>query len=380
LESLGQLAGGVAHDFNNLLAVIANYAAFIEEELATAAAEPDGRRWSPVLDDVRQVRMAADRATSLTHQLLAFGRREVVQPRVLDLGEVVRGVEQILRRTLGEHIELQVSVAPSPVCTVADGGQLEQVLMNLVVNARDAMGGGGVLTIETVELPPDAAEAAEQAGPPPAWACLRVRDTGAGMDPEVLDRAFEPFFTTKPRGGGSGLGLATVYGIVSQAGGHTSIASEPGHGTTVTVLLPGTDEATVGPSGSDGTSRPRGGETILVVEDEDAIREVTRRILTRNGHTVLTAGGGAEAVALAGEHEDPIHLLLTDVVMPQMQGKEVADRVTALRPGIRVLFMSGYAQPVLAEQGTLAEGVRLVPKPFSEHELLASVREVLDGP
>jgi hypothetical protein len=376
LESLGQLAGGVAHDFNNLLAVITNYASFVAEELERATYEPGGDRWRQVLDDVKQVRAASDRATSLTHQLLAFGRREVVQPRVLDLNDVVSGLEQILRRTLGEHVELVVRQSASPVRTTADAGQLEQVLMNLAVNARDAMPRGGTLMIETTVV--DRRGTGDEARR--GWASLRVRDTGAGMPLDVQDRAFEPFFTTKPRGEGSGLGLATVYGIVTQAGGRASIASVPGKGTTITVLLPATEADLSTTPALPSTTPNRGGETILVVEDEDAIREVTRRILTRNGHTVLTAAGGFDAVTLADQHEDPIHLLLTDVVMPHLQGNEVAERVAAVRPGIRVLFMSGYAHSVLTEQGTLAEGVHLVQKPFSEQELMAVVREVLDGP
>ncbi|OWY62027.1 hybrid sensor histidine kinase/response regulator, partial [cyanobacterium TDX16] len=351
-----------------------NYTSFVAEELERATDEPGGDRWRPVLDDVKQVRAASDRATSLTHQLLAFGRREVVQPRVLDLNDVVSGVEQILRRTLGEHVELVVRRASGPVRATADAGQLEQVLMNLAVNARDAMPRGGTLTIETSVV-----DGGDDAGHTDRWASLRVQDTGEGMPPEVQDRAFEPFFTTKPRGEGSGLGLATVYGIVTQAGGIATITSGTGDGTTVTVRLPATDAEPTTEVASPGAAPNHGGETILVVEDETAIREVTRRILTRNGHTVLTASGGAEAVSMADEHEDPIHLLLTDVVMPQMQGNEVAERVAAVRPGIRVLYMSGYAHSVLAEQGTLAEGVHLVQKPFSEGELMAEVREVLDG-
>lgn len=377
LESLGQLAGGVAHDFNNLLAVIANYASFIGEEVEAAAAGPDGDRWRPVLDDVRQVGLATERATALTHQLLAFGRREVVQPRVLDLNQVVGDVQKILGRTLGEHIEVEVHLHPEGVHAMADPGQLEQVLMNLAVNARDAMPTGGTLTIRTGVAPAGSVEGLpEHDGP---WAQVDVSDTGTGMDREVLAHAFEPFFTTKARGEGSGLGLATVYGIVSQAGGTVVLQSEPGEGTTISAFLPATDAPLPDETSDPEPEQRQGGETVLVVEDEDAIREVTRRILTRNGHTVLTADGGAEAVALAEEVDEPIHLLLTDVVMPQMLGKEVAHAVRQARPGIRVLFMSGYAQPVLASQGTLDEGVHLVEKPFSEAELVSAVRLALDS-
>jgi len=380
LESLGQLAGGVAHDFNNLLAVILNYAAFIGEEVSDAANAEGGDRWQAVSDDVAQVRRAAERATQLTHQLLAFGRREIVQPEVLDLNAVVRDVEQLLRRSIGEHVELNISLASELWEVLADPGQIEQVLLNLAVNARDAMPGGGLLTIDTANVTVDEGHASlRPALTPGRHVRLRVSDTGFGMEQDVLERVFEPFFTTKPKGEGSGLGLATVYGIISQAGGYAQIYSEPGLGTTFTALLPATEDTR--PKLQPSTERPseRGGETILVVEDEDAMREVTRRILSRNGHTVLVAASGEDAIGIASGHVGDIDLLLTDVIMPQMLGKEVAERIIALRPGIRVLYMSGYAQPVLASNGTLSEGVSLIEKPFSAFELLAKAREVLDA-
>jgi PAS domain S-box-containing protein len=382
LESLGQLAGGVAHDFNNLLAVILNYTAFISEEVTAAAAEPGGARWETVRDDVEQVRLAADRATELTHQLLAFGRREVVRPQALSLNEVVGGVEPLLRRTIGEHVHLAIDAEVDLASVMADRGQMEQVLVNLAVNARDAMPGGGQLRLETrnVEVDADYASAAGADVEPGRYVRVRVSDTGSGMPREVLERVFEPFFTTKPKGEGSGLGLATVYGIITQAGGSAHIYSEPGIGTTFTALLPASDAVPEVTEPAEPTARQPGGETVLVVEDEDALREVTRRILARNGHTVLTAASGAEAIELAESYDGEIHLLLTDVVMPQMLGKEVAERIRAIRKGVEVLFMSGYAQPVLASQGTMDEGVILVEKPFTEAGLLAKVRSLLDGP
>jgi CheY-like chemotaxis protein len=357
-----------------------NYTAFIGEEVTSAANSEGGGRWEAVRQDLAQVQRAAERAAQLTHQLLAFGRREIVQPVVLDLNDVVRNVEQLLRRSIGEHVELNTSLAPALWRVFADPGQIEQVLLNLAVNARDAMPGGGTLTIDTqnVEVDDDFA-AARPALAPGRHARLRVSDTGVGMSRDVLDRAFEPFFTTKPKGEGSGLGLATVYGIVTQAQGYAQIYSEPGLGTTFTALLPAT---TSDPSAVDRPPerlRRWGHETVLVVEDEDAMREVTRRILTRSGHEVLVAASGEEAITLASSHFADIHLLLTDVVMPHMLGKEVAARIVAIRPGIRVLYMSGYAQPVLASQGTLAEGVSLIEKPFTEEQLLAKTREVLDA-
>ncbi|GAB7049816.1 PAS domain S-box protein [Catenuloplanes indicus] len=381
LESLGQLAGGVAHDFNNLLAVVLNYIAFIAEEVGDAATG-DPERWEPVLKDINQIQRAAERAITLTHQLLAFGRREVVKPRVLNLNTVVREVEALLQRTIGEHVRLETSLADDLWPIRADPGQLTQVLVNLAVNARDAMPGGGSLTIGTGNVTVDESYLAGRPGLHPGpYVRLQVSDTGGGMPKEVADRAFEPFFTTKPKGEATGLGLATVYGTIAQTGGQVSIYSEPDVGTTISALVPASEEAL--PVVEQQTSSlpeiaAGGGETVLVVEDEDAMRDVTHRILTRNGYRVLTAPGGDRALELARHHDGPIHLLLSDVIMPKMLGKEVAERVTALRPDTRVLFMSGYARPVLTENGTLGDDVTLVAKPFSERGLLKSVRAVLD--
>jgi PAS domain S-box-containing protein len=381
LESLGQLAGGVAHDFNNLLAVILNYASFVSEKVQAAAAEPAGAHWEPVCHDMEQIRRAAERATALTHQLLAFGRREVVRPQTLNLNDVINGLEPLLRRTLGEHMVLTIDLFPDLQPVTVDPGQLEQVLVNLAVNARDAMPGGGELTVKTQNtIIDDTYGLTYPDVPPGSYVRLEVSDTGQGMSRANLVRAFEPFFTTKPKGEGSGLGLATVYGIVTQAGGHARIYSEEGIGTTFRALLPISAGVMV-KAEPRSVPRPgsRGGETILLVEDEEAMREVSRRILSRAGYQVLTAGGGDEALEVIAQYPDRIHLLLTDVIMPRMLGKEVAEQVSHAKPGIRVIFMSGYAMPVLASGGRLDPGVRLVEKPFSEVVLLDAVRDVLDA-
>jgi signal transduction histidine kinase len=364
LESLGQLAGGVAHDFNNLLAVILGYAAFIERRAEEGSR--DAR-------DVTEIRKAGERATRLTRQLLSFARREVVRPRVLDLTGVVLEMEELLRRTLGEHVVLRTSLAADLWPIMADYGQLEQILVNLAVNARDAMPDGGTLTLDTENIAVDEAYASMRTGLVTGrYVRLRVSDTGVGMTRDVAARAFEPFFTTKPKGEGTGLGLATIHGIVAQAGGHVQVYSEPGLGSTFTLLLPTTD-APVPDTVAEERPRPErgGGQTVLVVEDEPAMLEVTRRILADNGYAVLTANRGSAALAHAEGHPGAIDVLLTDVVMPEMLGKEVAERVAALRPGIRVLFMSGYAQPVFDDLPDILD------KPFTQDALLTRLRALL---
>jgi PAS domain S-box-containing protein len=375
LESLGQLAGGVAHDFNNLLAVIVNYAAFVAEEVGSATeTEPD--RWSPVARDVEQIQRAADRGITLTHQLLAFGRREVARPRLISLNQVINEVHRMLGRSLGEHVELRSRLGEDLWPVKADPAQFEQVLVNLAVNGRDAMPGGGSITFTT-----DNVVIADPTTNLPAGRYVRVRvaDTGAGMPPDVMARAFEPFFTTKPKGEGTGLGLATVYGIVTESGGDVQISSEPGKGTCFILLLP----ATEGPLHTEEpvavARRGSAGETVLVCEDEPAIREVTRRLLARHGYEVLLAEDGMDAIRQARTRAGPLDLLLTDVVMPQVLGKDVAEAIRAVRPEVKVLYMSGYARPVLAGTGTLEAGVNLLEKPFSEAVLLTAVREVLDA-
>jgi two-component system, cell cycle sensor histidine kinase and response regulator CckA len=299
-----------------------------------------------------------------------------VRPEVLDLNTVVTGVEELLRRTLGEHIRLVTHLDPGLPSVTWDPGQIEQLLVNLALNARDAMPQGGQLVVDTARHRLDDGHPTLAPGD---YVRLRVSDSGRGMSADVLERAFEPFFTTKASGEGPGLGLATVYGIVTQAGGDVSIASEPGLGSTVTVLLPaGTTPVAAEPAPAEEPATAGHGETLLVVEDEAALREVAGRILSGAGYAVLTAEGGAEALELAAAHDGTIDLLVSDVVMPGMLGKELAERLVAARPETRVLFMSGYAQPVLASQGTLDPGVVLLEKPFTAAGLLAAVRRRLD--
>ncbi|HEV7679971.1 MAG TPA: PAS domain S-box protein [Candidatus Dormibacteraeota bacterium] len=369
LQSLGQLAGGVAHDFNNLLAVILNYAQFVVE----GATEESVRR------DAEEIRKAAERAARLTRQLLIFGRQDSVDAEILDINGVVSDMHSLLQRTLGEHIELVVHTDSSAPPVRADRGRMEQILVNLAVNARDAMRNGGTLTIETGAVVIDDEQASTQRDVQPgAYARLMVSDTGTGMSAEVIAHAFEPFFTTKPKGFGTGLGLATVYGIVSAAGGHVGIYSENGLGTTIRVHLPVADEEAIAAAD---TALPAphqsSGETLLVLEDDDAVRTVTVRMLRRNGYRVLEAGTAEEALALAASNE--FALLLTDVLMPQMSGREVAERIRQRRPGVPVVYMSGYSEGVLGPQGELAPGLTLIQKPFDERTLVAGVAAAIHG-
>ena len=374
LEALGHLAGGVAHDFNNVLAVILNFAGFVSEAL-TSGSEAEllaaGR-------DVEQIQRAAERASGLTRQLLAFARREVIRPRVIDLNHIVADVEQMLRRTIGADIVLTTELAADLCPVLADAGQIEQVLVNLAVNARDAMARGGTLRIDTTNIVVNVATSSLLV--PGRYVRLRIEDTGTGMPAETRDRVFEPFFTTKAEGHGTGLGLSTVYGIVTQAGGAITIDSEVGAGTTFTILLPVTDE--VEPIEETAVAPDKhtpAGATVLIVEDQDALREVTERIFSRAGYHVLTAENGARAAALAAEHDGEIHLLLTDVVMPTMPGKEAAELIRRSRPDIEVLFMSGYARPVLAAQGRLDPDVNLIEKPFTGPAIIEKAGRILHG-
>ena len=383
LESLGQLAGGVAHDFNNLLGIIMGYAGMCAQDVAEAAqTDPRARG---LHEDLSQILQAGDRATNLTRQLLSFARAEVAQTQVLDLNAVVTGVEHLLRRTIGEDIQMDTRLTGEPWPVKADPGQIEQVLLNLVVNARDAMPAGGILTIETEPTAFDEHTAAHHPGIHAGrYMRLRVTDTGTGMSQATMDRAFEPFFTTKPKGQGTGLGLATIYGIVVQAGGHVQISSEPGAGTTFTALFPATHEtagaAEQHPADYAGTGfGARVHETILLAEDEDSLRMLTQRILTRHGYTVIAACNGVEAVDAAGRHPGGIDLLLTDVVMPRMNGHDLAIRLQATRPTLPVVYMSGYAEPLLAARTTLPAGVTLLSKPATEEHILAAIRRTLDA-
>jgi PAS domain S-box-containing protein len=376
LESLGQLAGGIAHDFNNLLAVIINYAAFVSGGLRGAAGDSDDARQA-LSRDVEQIRSAAERAAHLTHQLLAFARREVVQPEVVDVNDLVGAVEQLLRRTLGEHVELHSSLEPDLRAVLIDPGQLEQILVNLAVNARDAMPDGGTLRIDTANVDVDEHYAASRPDLLPGpHVRLRVSDTGIGMSPETARRVFDPFFTTKPAGQGTGLGLATVYGIIQQAGGRAQIYSEPDVGTTFTVLLPASEQMSA-PARQLEPAAGVGEGTILLAEDEQALREITRRILAAAGYQVIVAANGPEALAAAGAHDGAIDLLLSDVIMPRMPGPELAERLLEQRPSVGVLLMSGFAQPILDSGGHLQAGMTMIEKPFSGPVLLAKVAEIL---
>src|SRR6266705_1020809 len=371
MEAVGRLAGGIAHDFNNLLTVITSYSDLLLEDLAPG----DAKR-----DDLEQVRKAEDGAAALTRQLLAFSRQQVVEPRVVSLNTVIEGLQKILRRVIGEDIELTTTLAPDLGAVRADVGQLEQVLMNLAVNARDAMPTGGRLTVETanVEHDPEYARGQEAAAVH-RFAMLAVTDTGCGMDEATKARIFEPFFTTKEPGKGTGLGLATVYGIVNQAGGHIWVYSEPGHGTSFKTYFPQLDEAA-----ASGAARPvalpvpRGRETVLLVEDAAAVRAVTRAVLERQGYTVLEAPNGEAALRLGAKHRGPIHLLLTDVVMPELSGRQLAEQLAALRPAMRVLYTSGYTDDAVFRHGVLEAGIAYLQKPFTPDALARKVREVLD--
>lgn len=380
MESLGQLAGGVAHDFNNLLGVILNFSWFVKANLTAEVESGDGERWRPVLKDMERIERAAENAAHLTHQLLAFARADVAQPRALDINVVVAETAPMLRRTLGEHIDLVAVPGPDLWPVMIDSGQLSQVLTNLAVNSRDAMPKGGKLTIDVANVDVDLAYAASRPTLKPGrYVRLRVSDTGAGMDKVTLDHVFEPFFTTKPRGQGTGLGLATVYGIVTQAGGTIDVYSEQGLGTRVSVLLPATDQAPTAAVAIPDAPRARASETVLVVEDSDDLREIVDRILTQSGYQVMVASNGAAALEMARGYAGHIDLLLTDVIMPHMQGNELAPRLIEVRPDLRVLYMSGFAQPALGANGTLAPAVALMDKPFNEPTLLARVRQVLEA-
>ena len=357
LESMGRLAGGVAHDFNNLLTAISGYTSLALEHAGTDDA---------LVGDLTEIRRAAERAAELTRQLLAFGRRQVLQPQPLEVGAVVRGVEAMVRRLVGEDVELVVRLDPDGGTVLADPGQLEQVVVNLAVNARDAMPTGGTLTMLTYPT---------RRGDAP-YVALEVSDTGVGMDDATRSRVFEPFFTTRPDG--VGLGLASVYGIVTQSEGEIEVKSEPGRGATFTVLLPERDVAAPAPAPALHAEPGAGCETVLLVEDEDVVRALVRRVLEQRGYRVLESRNGNEAIGIAETHEGEIHLLLTDVVMPGMRGHEVADHVAASRPEIRVVYMSGYADEALL--GRAADGrSQFLEKPFSNDALARKVREALEA-
>ncbi len=372
MEAVGQLAGGVAHDFNNLLGVILGYTGLMLDRLP--ANDPERK-------SIEEIQKAGDRAALLTRQLLAFSRKQVLQPKVLDLNSVVASTEKLLQRLIGEHIELLVVLNPDLGRVEADSGQLEQIIMNLAVNARDAMPSGGKLTVETSNVELDAEYAAQhpstQTG---THAMLSVTDTGCGMDASTKAHIFEPFFTTKDFGKGTGLGLSTVYGIVSQSGGSVWVYSEPGIGTTFKIYLPCVDlvPEAAPPNGEAETVR-RGWQTILIVEDDAALLQVTHQSLQQAGYTILTAQNPAEAIRISGAYPGSIHLMMTDVVMPGMNGTHVAAQLSALRPEMKVLYVSGYTDDTILRHGVLEPGLSFLQKPFSPATLIRKVCEVLDA-
>ena len=371
MEAVGRLAGGIAHDFNNILTAITGHADLLLEDLG----HHDPRR-----ADVDEIRRSAERAAGLTRQLLAFSRQQVLQPKVVDLNALVLDMDKLLRRLIGEDVELATVLDPTLGRVTADPGQLEQVIVNLAVNARDAMPQGGKLTLETRNIDLDSSYTLEHSLVKPGpYVQLTVSDSGIGMDEETQAHAFEPFFTTKPRGQGTGLGLAMVYGTVKQSGGFIWVYSEPGRGATFKIYLPRVDAPVESAAPPAPVERPpRGSETVLLAEDEPAVRAIARQALERQGYTVLAAPSGADALALAAQHGATIHLLLTDVVMPGMSGRDLADRLTAQRPGIRVLYISGYTDNAIVRHGMLEPGLAYLQKPFRPDALVRKVRDVLD--
>ena len=373
LEAVGRLAGGVAHDFNNLLTVI-----LANADPEWAAQDPS----FPLRERLLEIREAGTRAAQLTQQLLAFARKQVLEPRVLDPNRLVQGLEPILRRLLRENVELRLSPARDLRRVRSDPARLEQAIVNLAVNAQDAMPNGGTLTIETrnAELDAEACRRHPELRPG-SFVLLSVSDTGVGMSAETLERVFEPFFTTKRPRGGTGLGLATVHGVVKQSGGQILVYSEPDRGTTFKIYLP-TVDAPAEPTASERPVAPRagGGVTVLVVDDERSVRELTARMVERLGHRALTAADGAEALARAASHEGPLHVLLTDVVMPRMGGRELARALRERRPEVRVIFSTGYAEEAVQANGHIDRGTCVLPKPYALAELEAKLREVLETP
>lgn len=372
MEAVGRLAGGIAHDFNNLLTVIIGYSSQLRESPAV----PEEAR-----DDIAKIKEAAAQAASLTRQLLAFGRKQMLAVRVLNLNTLVAGTANLLERLIGENIQLVSRTASDLKQVKADPSQMEQVIMNLALNARDAMPGGGQLTLETANVHLDEEYATTRVGVAPGpYVMLAVSDTGQGMSPETQSQIFEPFFTTKEMGRGTGLGLSTVYGIVKQSGGHVAVYSELGHGTTFKIYLPQTEAAAVPVSVVDSAApAARPTETILVVEDDPRVRRVVEKTLTLAGYTVLVAEGAKSALCLAEQHATTIRLVLTDAVMPEMNGREVVCQIAARNPAIKVIFMSGYTENIIHQQGVLQPGTHFLQKPFTSAALTMKVREVLDG-
>ncbi len=371
MEAVGRLAGGIAHDFNNLLTVITGYTQMVLDEIESE---------HPLRANVEEVLRAAESAAALTNQLLAFSRRQIMQPSVVDLNELVVTMDKMLHRMIGEDIELETQLSPQLPKVKADPGQFQQVVMNLVVNGRDAMPAGGRIRIETGFVEIEAGSTPVPALAPGLYVTLAVSDTGKGMDEETRRRLFEPFFTTKAKGKGTGLGLSTVYGIVKQAGGEISVESTPGAGTTFRIYLPAIAQA-VAATANVGrcVARRAGTETVLVAEDEAGLGKLIRDVLEMAGYTVLLAGCPEEAIRAATEHRGPIHLFLSDVIMPRMSGRELAARVASLRSRAKVLYMSGYTETEILPHGIHESAVPFLQKPFTPEMLLNKVREVLDG-
>jgi signal transduction histidine kinase len=373
MEAVGRLAGGVAHDFNNLLTVILGYAQILADGV------PAGSR---LADGTTQIKSAAERAAGITRQLLAFSRKQVLSPRIINLNDTMMNLDSLLRRLIGEDIEV-LTVPDSNLGSVkADPGQIEQVIMNLALNARDAMPNGGKLTLETANAQLDTAYASEhQPIPPGRYVMLAVSDTGEGMSPEVQARIFEPFFTTKEVGKGTGLGLSTVYGIVKQSGGFIWVYSEPGRGTTFKIYFPCVDQVAEAlgvekrPSGA-----LRGTETILLVEDDSQLRQLSSSVLAHCGYQLLVANGPEEGLAIARSNHKDIRLLITDVVMPGMNGRQLAEQILKDSPNMKVLYISGYTNNAIVHYGVLDKGLWFLPKPFTLSGLVSKVREVLDSP
>jgi two-component system, cell cycle sensor histidine kinase and response regulator CckA len=370
MEAIGRLAGGIAHDFNNLLGVILGHSEILDQQIGGN----DGLRKS-----VEATRHAAERAAALTMQLLAFSRKQVIEPAVIDLNASVMEIEKMLHRVIGEDIELAIRLQPDLGRVKADPGQLSQVLMNLAVNSRDAMPSGGKLVIETANVELDDTYGRQHLGAKPGpHVMLAISDTGTGMDSETLSHIFEPFFTTKETGKGTGLGLSMVYGIIKQSNGYIMAYSEPGRGTTFKIYFPRSEES-VSPVHKPEEKIPRGTETVMVVEDEAALRELTCVLLEDAGYTVLESSGAEEAIETAKDLQRNIDLLLTDIVMPRLDGRELANQMVSLRPNLKVLFMSGYTDDVIVHRGVLTQGTILVQKPFTKRTLLQKVRETLDS-
>ena len=372
MEAIGRLAGSVAHDFNNSLSVILSYASMIASDLKPI---------DPIRDDVLAIKEAGERAAELTRQLLTFSRQQALKLRVLSLNEIVASAERMLQRLLGEDIDLVIDLDPGASKVYVDAGQLDQVILNVVINARDAMPEGGKLTIETKDVTLDESYTSRHFGVTPGpHVMLAISDTGSGMSEDVQTRIFEPFFTTKAPGKGTGLGLATVFGIVQQCGGSIWVYSEPGNGTTFKIYFPRAQRATKPESIMPAPMSLEGTETILLVEDQDDVRGAAQQILRRYGYHVLEARNADEALLCCERHSATIHLLLTDVVMPHMNGRELAERLAQLRPEMKVLFMSGYTDNAIVHHGVLDSGMAYLQKPLEPEKLGRRVREVLDKP